>query len=299
MKCRFFILLLLIGCRLFSQDRIYLQDGSCKVAKVLEIGPEEITVVPISESGAPFINADEKISKSEVILIEYKNGTVDYLQSPKKDLVSDETGASEKSRKPLTDKIQYQNLVSINSLGLFNSDISGFFEHLTDNSLFGFGVMGAYNFNKYASAQNNFISILNAAKKQYDIGAFVNFYPSRFRRRTNFFMGLMMKYTAFTFSSITELSSGGQTSFKYTPAKGSQLATLFIIGNHRNLSKTVFIRSTFGLGGFTLRGDYKTQYNYRLRTLQNASQTGSTNTTIGTVNMLPKLYFGLNIGFRF
>ncbi len=300
MRARLLLFFIVLGIRFQAQDRIYLQDGSCVVAKVLEIGPDDITVVPISESGAPFRNADEKIAKPEIVLIEYKNGSVEYLNSPRKSVVSDDNNSRAKSRKAASDKIVYHNLISINSLALMNSDIAGFFEHLSDNSKIGLGVMAAYNFNKYASLQNNFISILNASKKQYDLGAFLNFYPSGFKRRSTFFMGLMMKYTAFTYSGVTEINSSGQVSYKYTRARGSQLATLVTLGIQTNLTKTVFIKTFMGLGAFNLRGDYRKQYNYQLNIAQNsskgASSTTSTNYNIGT---LPKLYFGINIGYNF
>lgn len=300
MKMRFFCFFLLFGLRAFAQDKIYMQDGSCIVAKVLEIGPDEITVVPISESGAPFINADEKISKWDIVLIEYKNGTVEYLNTPRKDLVSDGNSRRSEKQKKMTDKVIYHNFASLNTIALCNSDIAGFFEHLSDNSKFGLGIMAAYNFNKYAGAQNTFISVLSAAKKKYDVGAFVNLYPSGFKRRSTFYFGLMMKYTAFTFTSTQELNNGGQISYKYTPAKGSQLATMITLGNHTNLTKTIFLKTIVGLGAFTLRGDYKEQLNYQLNANAQANtKPNSPKPEPVNYKMLPKLYFGINIGCNF
>lgn len=302
MKTRFLCFFLVFGLRLLAQDKIYMQDGGRVVAKVLEIGHDDITVVPISESGAPFINANEKILKRDIVLIEYKNGTIEYFNTPRKDVVSDGDSRKVESQKKMTDKVIYHNFASINTLALCNSDIAGFFEHLSDNSKFGFGIMAAYNFNKYAGGQNTFIAILNGAKKTYDAGAFVNLYPAGFKRRSTFYLGLMMKYTAFTFNSTQELNSGGQVSYKYVPAKGSQLATMFTIGNQTNLTKTIFIKTIVGLGAFTLRGDYKEELNYQMNiNLQANSNPGSPNTNTKPVNygMLPKLYFGVNIGCNF
>ncbi|MBL7932220.1 MAG: hypothetical protein JNL60_09965 [Bacteroidia bacterium] len=302
MKFRFLGFFLFMTLHIIAQDKIYMQDGSCRVAKVLEIGLDEITVVPISESGAPFINANETISKWDIVLIEYKNGTVEYLNSPRTDIVNDGNSRRAEKQKKISDKVIYHNFASINTLALCNSDIAGFFEHLSDNSKFGIGIMGAYNFNKYAGGQNAFISQLNASKKKYDAGAFFNFYPAGFKRRSAFYFGLMIKYTAFTFSSTQELNSGGQVSYKYTPAKGSQLATMITIGNQTNLTKTVFLKTIAGFGAYTLRGEYKREFNYQVNASAQASTNPNgtkTNIEPVTYNMLPKLYFGINIGCNF
>jgi hypothetical protein len=281
-----------------AQDRIYLQDGTCVVAKVLEIAPDQITVVPISESGAPFINSNEIIRKHSIVLIEFKNGSVEYFNNPRQDVVSNPVTNRAKQQKELSSEIVYQNFISLNTLALCNSDISGFFEHLSDNTRLGFGLMGAYNFNKYASAQNNYISILSNGKKLYDAGAFINFYPRGFKKRSAFYIGLMFKYTAFTYSSVVEENVNGTINYKYLASKGSQLATIFTVGSQTNFTKTVFLKTMLGLGGFNLRGDYKDQYNYKFNQLTTNNSNTQT-TTPQEFRFLPKIYLGLNIGFNF
>lgn len=275
-----------------AQDRIYLMDGTCKVAKVLEIAPDQITVVELSESGAPFVDANETIFKNQIVLIEFKNGAIEFFNVPQQSLVVHPNGRVNKPAARNADGFSFQNFASLNTLALCNSDISGFFEHLSANKRAGFGLMAAYNFNRYVTVQNAFIAILNNAKKNYDIGAFVNLYPSQFKKRNTFYCGILFKYTSFNFTSLIEENIGNSVHIKYIPSKGSQLATLFTIGGHTQLSKTVFLKTIAGLGGFNLRGAYKQQFNYQM----NAN---NTSTTPYNTRFLPKIYLGANLGFNF
>lgn len=275
-----------------AQDRIYLQDGSCKIAKVLEIAPDQITIVPLSESGAPFIDANELIAKDQVILIEYKNGTVEFFNAPQQSLVVHANGHADKFSRRNPGEISFQNLASLNTLALCNSDIAGFFEHLTPGKRAGFGLMAAYNFNQYVTLQNAFMAVLSNAKKNYDIGVFMNLYPSHFKRRNTFYYGILFKYTSFNFTSIIEENIGNAVEIKYVPSKGSQLATIFTLGAQTYLSKTVFLKTIVGLGGFNLRGAYKQQFNYIIN-LNNPSNSPA------NASFLPKIYLGVNLGFNF
>jgi hypothetical protein len=268
-------------------------DGSCKVAKVLEVAPEQITVVPLSESGAPFVDANETIFKNQIVLIEYKNGMVEVFNVPTHNIVVHANGHINKQPKQNSDEIPFTNLASVNTLALCNSDISGFFEHLTPGKRAGFGVMGAYNFNQYATLQNAFIAILNNAKKKYDAGVFFNLYPSHFKRRTTFYYGILLKYTAFNFTSVIEEKVGTAVNIKYVASSGSQLATIFTVGTQTYLGKAFFLKTIAGLGGFNMHGTYKQQFNY-ITNLNRAPNTPASSSTF-----LPKVYFGLNLGFNF
>jgi hypothetical protein len=276
-----------------SQDKVYFMDGSCRTAKVLEIAPDFITIVPLSESGEPYHNANEIISRNEVILIEYKSGLVEVYNIPQKTAVYNADGVMKKNLKKDPEDIAINNFVSINSLALCNADLSGFVEHLVQSKKIGLGCMAAYNFNSYVTIPNVFLRVLNNAKKNYDVGAFINFYPAHFRRRTTFYFGVLFKYTAFNFSSITEQKVGTSVNVTYTPSKGSQLATLIDVGTHTYLTKNFFFKTIMGIGGFNLHGDYKQQFNYMLNKDNKPSDP--------TVNytFLPKIYVGLNLGFTF
>lgn len=273
-----------------SQDRVYLTNGEVRVAKVLEIAPDYIIIVPLSESGAPFVDANETIAKSLVLLIEFKGGHVEVFNQPQKTAVYNATGTMRKEAKDQGD-LSF-NFASLNTLALCNADISVFFERLNSSKKIGLGLMGAYNFNPYVIAPNLFLVPLHNAKKNYDLGGFVNFYPGHFRRRTTFYFGVLLKYTSFRFTKIEDQGSGPSTSIKYTPAKGKQMATIFTVGTHADLGGNFFFKTIAGIGGFRLNGDYKQQYNYILNRDRDPSERINS-------SFLPKFYFGFNIGFTF
>lgn len=276
-----------------AQDKIYLLDGSCRVVKVLEIAPDYITIVPLSESGAPFINSNETIPKNTVLLVEYKNGAIELYNKPDKTTVYTSNSPKTVREKKDADNVSFFNLASLNTLALCNSDITGFFERLVQSKKLGFGAMASYNFNKYVTAPNLFMLILNNAKKNYDVGIFANFYPAHFKRRTTFSLGLMIKYTSFNFSSVIEEKIGTATNIRYVASKGDQLATLVTIGTHRYLTKKFFVKTFAGIGAFRLKGDYKQQYNYL------SNKENKPGDPVYNYNFLPKIYLGVNFGYTF
>lgn len=275
-----------------AQDKVYLMDGSRCLGKVTEITPHEIIVRLENEEEAPNSDGTKNFFREEVVLIEYKNGSVEVYNQPERSLVYNANGTVRGDAKSEGQDFVF-NMASLNTLALCNTDLAGFFERLIQSRQFGFGFMGAYNFNQYAVAPNTFIAVLYNAKKNYDIGAFVNFYPGRFKRRTTFYMGTLFKYTSFSFSKVIEERNGPAVNIRYSPAKGSQMATLITLGSHSKIGKNFFFKTIAGLGGFTLRGDYKQQFNYILNKNRRAGD------PVLNYGFLPKFYFGINLGFSF
>jgi hypothetical protein len=277
-----------------AQDTVYLVDGSSKTGKVTEIAPEHIVIEIAGEK--------ETLPKYEVLLVEFKNGSVEVITVPDKTVIHNPNSGERNHRKPQKQDLTNYNLGSVNTLALCNADISAFYERLLPNKKIGLGVMGAYNFNIHASVSNLFIAILNGAKKKYDLGAFANYYPGGYgEENTSFYYGILFKYMSFSFNSVIEEKAnvGGavSTTIKYKPSQGSQLATILTCGTHTRLVKNFFLRSLVGIGGFNLRGDYREQYNYMLNT-NNAASNNSTPTTYDR-GFLLKFYAGINLGFTF
>ncbi len=281
MKILLNICFLVISLTVCSQDKIYLLNGECVFGKVLEISPSTVKYETEEE--------DKSIEQHKILLIEFKNGSVEVLNSPEKDIVSS-NDKNQTERIARNSEEFSNNFFSVNTLALCNADVSGFYEKILKNKVIGVGLMAAYNFNVTSSISNVFISILGNAKKNYDLGCFVNLYPGGFKKKTTMNIGIFMKYTDFSFSRQT-LTSG---IVKYSPAKGSQLATLLCLGTHTKLVKNFFIKTLFGLGGFTVRGAYKEQLNFRL----NSPGGGNTGPPVNA-GFLPKIYLGLNTGFCF
>ena len=177
-------------------------------------------------------------------------------------------------------------------MALCNSDIAFFYEHIFKRKLIGAGLMGAYNFNTRASFLNLFIATLANSKKNYDLGAFVNFYLNRLNKKNQFYFGAFVKYCQFSYTKIIIENSNGASSVKYSNTNDYQLATIFTVGSHFNFTESYFIKSYFGFGGFNLRGDYREQYNYQLGSNRGSKKPNQ------NVGFLPKLYLGINVGFK-
>ena len=290
--------LLFLSLLVKAQDKIYFLDGSCKTYKILEINDTELLVAPLSESGTPYVNSNEVILKKDVLLVEYKNGSIDIYNKSKTDLrysANQNTNVKESNTRPPVSEITYSNFGSLNTLALCNADLAGFYEHLLPEKKLGVGLMASYNFNTTTTAANAFIDILKNAKKNYDIGLFANVYPGQMKKRTSFFFGIFIKYTSFNFNSVIEEKVPFSTSvnFKYVPSQGSQLATLITTGFQTTMTKNFFLKYFLGLGGYNLRGSYKEQFNYAMNTSR------PPNTAPYNIGFLPKLYIGVNAGFAF
>lgn len=268
------------------QDKIYFLDGTTKTGKVTDINNETIIIASSTETAS--------IPRSSVLLIHYLNGDFEKMNAPEKNVTIISDKKENFHFKQEKTKVYNYNLVSFNSVALCNADVAVFYERALPQKKIGLGVMGAYNFNLHANATNAYIAFLANAKKNYDLGAFINFYPTRFEKRTYMHFGAMLKYTSFDYSSLREdtAKAGNLISVtsNYTPAKGSQLATILTFGTHSNLQKNFFIKTIFGIGAFKLKGDYKKQYTTELNR-------NSTDPPV-TINFLPKFYVGLNLGFK-
>jgi hypothetical protein len=282
MRSQFLFILAFVFVGLKAQDKIYFLNGSSKNCKVEAVTPDHLELTCEGSS--------QIISKQEIILTRYANGSVDVFTFPKEEQIF-QPGIEAKPKASLS---SYRpNYASLNSLALCNSDISVFYEYLSGNKLFGVGVMGAYNFNLSTTFQNLFITVLNSPKKNYDLGITFNVYPVNFSKDLALYFGIMLKYTDFSFTKtlIDSSASGGGNGYtvRYLPAKGFQLATLLTAGTHTWLSDHFFLRTLAGIGLFRLRGDYREQFN---QSFGGGGQSGN-------ITTLPKIYLGVNFGFNF
>ncbi len=275
------------------QDKVYLLNGTSKSGKITEVSSDNI-LLDAYES--------ETIPRDQVLLLEFRNGSIEIINVPKQPVIfNPASGEGHVKREDPKNPSFNTNMVSLNTMALCNADISGFYERLLPGKKAGIGVMAAYNFNASSGAQNLFISVLSNAKKNYDIGLFANVYIGGFKKKNTWHYGIFFKYMNFSYSKAIEekVTSGGSTSIniKYTPATGSQLATIFTCGTFTDLSKTIFLKTLCGIGGFNLRGDYKQQYNYFLNKSAGQNPNGQQRSYNRT--LLLKIYLGINIGYRF
>ena len=72
------IIAFLFSTRLFSQDTLYTKEGNLLAGKVMEITKDDIKYKRASNPDGPMY----VISKSDVVMIEYKNGAKDVFSKP-------------------------------------------------------------------------------------------------------------------------------------------------------------------------------------------------------------------------
>ena len=282
MKLKLIIIYFFISYFFKAQDKIYFLDGAIEHGKTIEISSEFILV---SNN-----NLIDSFLISKILLIEYQNGRIELINKPKENSIQ-YLDSSKKKQERSTDFYKF-NQLSLNTMALCNSDIAFFYEHIFKRKLIGAGLMGAYNFNTRASFLNLYIAKLDNSKKNYDLGAFVNFYLNRLNKKNQFYLGALVKYCQFSYTKIIEENSNGASSVKYINTNDYQLATIFTVGSHFNFTESFFIKSYFGFGGFNLRGDYREQYNYQLGSNRGSKKPNQ------NVGFLPKLYLGINVGFK-
>lgn len=273
-------LLIFAFCVVKSQDKVYFLNGTSKECQVLEIAPEQVIVKTEGET--------ETFIRDQILLIKFKNGSTEIINTPTATIVYNPARKKTISESN-NEKLHKPVYLSVNTLALCNADVSAFYEYVPASRKIGIGLMGAYNFNLNATAQNLFIAILPNAKKNYDLGLTLNLYPGRFEKRTTLYIGTMFKYTSFSFNK--ETSGANSTLVTISAAQGSQLATLFTAGSHTSFGDRFFIRTICGIGAFKLKGDYKEQYNREINK--------NTNRKPENFSYLPKIYLGLNAGFNF
>lgn len=271
-----------------SQDKIYLVNGETRTGKLTTIGEEFITIK------TSIIDSTE-IHKSSILIIEFENGKFQKINSAEKDISIIFNESPDINPNPGNKNNVFLNDISINTLAFCNADFSAFYERFVFHEKIGLGVMGSYNFNTRATVLNSFIALLNSGKKKYDIGGFINFYPLEFEKNHFLHFGIMYKYMAFTYSSIKLINNigGNQGSAisTYTSAKGFQSAFMLTAGSYSKLNNNFFIKTIFGLGTFKLKNDYLEQFNL-------LSNNNKNNIQSNTTYILPKMYIGINLGFK-
>ena len=269
-----------------AQDHIFFLNGNEVEGKLKEIGISKV-IIQLKDGNTV------QYEKNQILLIEFKNGKFESFNRPKRDVTYSPKGTNKNTVNQNSLSPDFHNLVYINTLALCNSDISVFYERLNRPKNMGLGLMAAINFNKYAVSPNLWIELLNNAKKKFDLGAFINFYPKTLVRKTTISYGAFLKYMAFDFSSVEEQASGSSSVLVYTPASSFHLATMLTLGIHTSVTKNFFLRSSIGLGGFFLHGIYKEQYNYVY------NENGGTGTSDVTTSFLLKGYISINAGYNF
>ena len=234
-----------------AQDMIYLNNG-VKVEAIVK----ELNVVSIKYKN--FANPDGPtyvVTRSEVLFIEYKNGTVEIINKNPRSLspVPPETVAPKKEmpKGPYDHHYMNKNCIYLNGLALFNSDIALIYDREIAKSKFSLVFLGAYNFNIHTNYTNRYIQALHNSKKNYDLGVGINYYTQT-RKKTQYFVGLLFKYMNYDYvreTIVNDTVSGipYQTT-KQQSVNSYQFAAMIVNGLQFRITPYFTYRAFIGLG---------------------------------------------------
>ncbi len=283
-----FFNLLFLTKFIVGQDILYTSKGTKLEVKVLEINLTDIKYKNYSYLNGPTY----VISKSDIVLIKYKNNTTDIItENPKRVFPPSNSQKTETDTiysKPLqTDKkpIYYvnTNFLSINALALSNGDITLFYDKEILNGKLGLSFMGGYNFNTHMSGLNALIvSSFHHTKKLFDAGLGINYFLQQYKR-SQYFIGLQSKYMKFKYDAVNDTTNN---QLHYASKQGQQIALMITNGWQYRVS------TNFSFKFFVCIGAVNNSPT--LKSYRNRNSTTTTN-----LNNYPKIYLGYCFGYRF
>lgn len=268
-----------------AQDILYTTYGTKLKSKVLEINAEEIKYKSFSNPEGPTY----VIAKSDIIFIQYANGTSEILNyNPKSfepilNATITPTSKNKLTPKVKTTNLRYMNnhLISINALGLANGDATIIYDHELFKSKLAVSVLGSINFNSRMNAINMYINETKVnAKKNYDVGFGINYMPNNVKK-VQYFVGFLGKYMSYNYKEVIDTSNNQKI---FTSASANQIALMVTNG-------WLFRISPFF--NFKIFASIGKQINSTSleRIEKNGDKTNFSNS--------PKMYLGYCFGYRF
>jgi len=269
----------------YSQDVLYLSNGDKVTGKVTEINPTDVKYKDFTNLGGPTY----VISNSELVLIQYSNGTTQVINSnptpiePKKESPLTTNTKVLKTNKTKLPNLYYMNsnLLSINALALTNGDVTLIYDRELFNCKMSISFLGGYNFNSRMGVLNSFIAdTKDNAKKKYDAGLGINYMPKN-TKRVQYFVGVLGKYMSYNYKNIIDTTNNQK---KYADASAYQLAIMLTNGWVYRISP-FFNFKIFASIGVPINST-------------NLEKTNS-HGTISDYTHSPKIYLGYCFGYRF
>lgn len=272
----FLTLMILCNIALFGQDILYTNNGQKILAKVIEINPESIIYKSFDNIDGPSYIID----KNTIVLIEYKNGTSQIINSDVNYYSSKEEKSLENEKHPDHHKptdLYYinKNVVSINALGLMNGDVTILYDRDFLDGKLNLSFLGSYNFNDRMNFLNATLSLANnqRSKKLYDLGIGVN-YMFETENKVHSFIGILVKHLAFSYDKSTVDANGIVT---YQKTQANQIATMITNGLQYRMTPNFNLKLFYGFG----------------------IQSNDMQKNNGSFNNPFKMYFGYCFGYRF
>jgi len=230
----FVIVLSLLCCiitKVNAQDILYTISGTKIKSKVIEINAEEIKYKSSTNTDGPTY----VIAKSDIIFIQYANGTSELLNyNPKsfEPILNSTITPSSKNKltpKVKTTNLRYMNnhLISINALALANGDATIIYDHELFKSKLAISVLGGMNFNSRMNAINMYINETKVnAKKNYDVGFGINYMPNNVKK-VQYFVGFLGKYMSYNYKEVIDTSNNQK---RFSDASANQISLMVTNG---------------------------------------------------------------------
>jgi hypothetical protein len=284
-RALFIFIFLVLGFLSYSQDILYLSNGDKLSAKITEINPTDVKYKDFTNLGGPTY----VISNSELVLIQYSNGTTQVINSnprpiePKKESPVTTNANLLETKKTKLPNLYYMNsnLLSINALALTNGDVTLIYDRELFNCKMSVSFLGGYNFNSRMGVLNSFISdTKDNAKKNYDVGLGINYMPKN-TKRVQYFIGVLGKYMSYNYKNVIDTTNNQK---KYADASAYQLAIMLTNGWVYRISP-FFNFKIFGSIGVPINST----------NLQTTNSRGN----IRDYTHSPKIYLGYCFGYRF
>ena len=284
-RALFILIFLVLGFLSYSQDILYLSNGDKLSAKITEINPTDVKYKDFTNLGGPTY----VISNSELVLIQYSNGTTQVINSnprpiePKKESPLTTSTKVIETKKTTLPNLYYMNsnLLSINALALTNGDVTLIYDRELFNCKMSVSFLGGYNFNSRMGVLNSFISdTKDNAKKNYDVGLGINYMPKN-TKRVQYFIGVLGKYMSYNYKNVIDTTNNQK---KYADASAYQLAIMLTNGWVYRISP-FFNFKIFGSIGVPINST----------NLQTTNSLGN----IRDYTHSPKIYLGYCFGYRF
>jgi hypothetical protein len=284
-RALFILIFLVLGFLSYSQDILYLSNGDKLSAKITEINPTDVKYKDFTNLNGPTY----VISNSELVLIQYSNGTTQVINSnprpiePKKESPLTTSTKVIETKKTTLPNLYYMNsnLLSINALALTNGDVTLIYDRELFNCKMSVSFLGGYNFNSRMGVLNSFISdTKDNAKKNYDVGLGINYMPKN-TKRVQYFIGVLGKYMSYNYKNVIDTTNNQK---KYADASAYQLAIMLTNGWVYRISP-FFNFKIFGSIGVPINST----------NLQTTNSLGN----IRDYTHSPKIYLGYCFGYRF
>ncbi|MBS1636615.1 MAG: hypothetical protein JST26_11920 [Bacteroidetes bacterium] len=243
MKFRYilFVLLFSMACLLKAQDRIFFRDGKMVHGKILSIAENTI-----SYKDTLNMEVVKTVSKKEVLLAEYKNGTMfifgDNQETPSV-IAQDETRAQRKERK-LREWKEHEATLPDNILGFYLPELglgrfTVSYERLLANKSVGIMIPASLTYNMFPFSSSSYDSTTTAYNAKRGInfitGLDLNFYTD-IRPGLKYIVGPRFRYGTDMSVSGFIGGPGGTTGYTaqiqngFMKTKGDRFVSSFTVG---------------------------------------------------------------------